>query len=101
MLYLGLLIGAAIVVPMSKSRHFVHLPVSSDVFVCTHHIHRTGYIYSVTGYQIQVGYFNELFYGYAINLGGSRHPVGSLSYRVISGQCMRFIHVASPSVRLT
>ncbi|EIM85355.1 OPT oligopeptide transporter [Stereum hirsutum FP-91666 SS1] len=62
MLYIGLVIGAVIVVPMS-------------------------YIYSVTGYQVPVGYFNELFYGYAINLGGSRHPVGSLSYRVISGQC--------------
>ncbi|KAF8828451.1 hypothetical protein HHX47_DHR3000276 [Lentinula edodes] len=45
------------------------------------------FIYSVSGYQMQVGYFNELFYGYAINAGGSRHPVGALSYRVISGQC--------------
>lgn len=39
---------------------------------------------------MDVGYFNELFYGYAINAGGSRHPVGSLTYRVISGQCMCF-----------
>ncbi|KAJ7582911.1 OPT oligopeptide transporter protein-domain-containing protein [Mycena floridula] len=62
MLYIGLAIGAVIVVPMA-------------------------YIYAITGYQMQVGYFNELFYGYAINLGGSRHPIGSLSYRVISGQC--------------
>jgi len=45
------------------------------------------YIYAVSGYQMQVGYFNELFYGYAIDAGGSRHPVGSLSYRTISGQC--------------
>ncbi|KAJ6577596.1 OPT oligopeptide transporter protein-domain-containing protein [Mycena capillaripes] len=45
------------------------------------------YIYAVSGYQIPVGYFNELLYGYMINAGGSRHPVGSLSYRTISGQC--------------
>jgi len=62
MLFIGLAIGAIIVLPMA-------------------------YIYSVSGYQMAVGYFNELFYGYAINAGGSRHPVGSLSYRVISGQC--------------
>ncbi|KAJ3992066.1 OPT oligopeptide transporter protein-domain-containing protein, partial [Lentinula boryana] len=62
MLFIGLAIGAVIVLPMA-------------------------YIYSVSGYQMQVGYFNELFYGYAINAGGSRHPVGALSYRVISGQC--------------
>ncbi|KAJ3973154.1 OPT oligopeptide transporter protein-domain-containing protein [Lentinula raphanica] len=57
MLFIGLAIGAVIVLPMGS------------------------------GYQMQVGYFNELFYGYAINAGGSRHPVGALSYRVISGQC--------------
>ncbi|CAK5275079.1 unnamed protein product [Mycena citricolor] len=45
------------------------------------------YIYAVSGYQVPVGYFNELLYGYLINAGGSRHPVGSLSYRTISGQC--------------
>ncbi|KAJ6459662.1 OPT oligopeptide transporter [Mycena sanguinolenta] len=45
------------------------------------------YIYAVSGYQVPVGYFNELLYGYIINAGGSRHPVGSLSYRTISGQC--------------
>ncbi|KAJ6537332.1 OPT oligopeptide transporter [Mycena sp. CBHHK59/15] len=45
------------------------------------------YVYAVSGYQVPVGYFNELLYGYVINAGGSRHPVGSLSYRTISGQC--------------
>ncbi|KAF7295430.1 OPT oligopeptide transporter [Mycena indigotica] len=45
------------------------------------------YIYAVSGYQVPVGYFNELLYGYLINAGGSRHPVGSLAYRTISGQC--------------
>jgi len=45
------------------------------------------YVYAVSGYQVPVGYFNELLYGYMINAGGSRHPVGSLSYRTISGQC--------------
>ncbi|KAI4526938.1 OPT superfamily oligopeptide transporter [Schizophyllum commune Loenen D] len=62
MLFIGLAIGALIVLPM-------------------------GFIYAVSGYQMQVGYFNELFYGYAIDAGGTRHPIGSLSYRVISGQC--------------
>ncbi|KAK7026330.1 OPT oligopeptide transporter, partial [Favolaschia claudopus] len=45
------------------------------------------YVYAVSGYQVPVGYFNELLYGYIINAGGSRHPVGSLAYRTISGQC--------------
>jgi hypothetical protein len=61
------------------------------------------YVYAVSGYQVPVGYvvaflefstpltsasyFNELLYGYVINAGGSRHPVGSLVYRTISGQC--------------
>ncbi|KAJ6600951.1 OPT oligopeptide transporter [Mycena vulgaris] len=45
------------------------------------------YVYAVSGYQVPVGYFNELLYGYVINAGGSRHPVGSLAYRTISGQC--------------
>ncbi|KAJ7075604.1 OPT oligopeptide transporter [Mycena belliarum] len=45
------------------------------------------YIYAVSGYQVPVGYFNELLYGYVIDAGGSRHPVGSLAYRTISGQC--------------
>ncbi|KAL7416666.1 OPT oligopeptide transporter protein-domain-containing protein [Mrakia frigida] len=60
-LFVALAFGAAIVVPMA-------------------------YIYAVSGYTTQVGYFNEIVYGYLINLGGSRHPIGSLSYRVISGQ---------------
>ncbi|KAH8927274.1 OPT oligopeptide transporter [Atractiella rhizophila] len=60
--FVGLVFGILIVIPM-------------------------GYIYAISGYQVPVGYFNELFYGYLIDLGGSRHPVGSLSYRVISGQC--------------
>ncbi|KAJ3730361.1 OPT oligopeptide transporter protein-domain-containing protein [Lentinula raphanica] len=51
MLFIGLAIGAVIVLPMGSCK-------------C-----------------------NELFYGYAIDAGGSRHPVGALSYRVISGQC--------------
>ncbi|KAL7416397.1 OPT oligopeptide transporter [Mrakia frigida] len=60
-LFVALAFGTAIVIPM-------------------------GYVYAVSGYQVPVGYFNEIVYGYLINLGGSRHPVGSLSYRVISGQ---------------
>jgi len=47
-----------------------------------------GFVYGISGYQIQVGVFNELIYGYMINApGSSRHPIGSLVYRVISGQC--------------
>ncbi|KAJ7683096.1 OPT oligopeptide transporter protein-domain-containing protein [Mycena rosella] len=60
--FIGLAFGAIVVVPMA-------------------------YVYAVSGYQVPVGYFNELLYGYVINAGGSRHPVGSLAYRTISGQC--------------
>ncbi|KAJ3821044.1 OPT oligopeptide transporter protein-domain-containing protein [Lentinula raphanica] len=47
MLFIGLAIGAVIVLPMGSSVH-----------ICA----------------MQVGFFNELFYGYAIDAGGSRHP---------------------------
>jgi len=47
-----------------------------------------GYVYGISGYQIPVGTFNELIYGYMIDApGSSRHPIGSLVYRIISGQC--------------
>ncbi|KAJ7718252.1 OPT oligopeptide transporter protein-domain-containing protein, partial [Mycena metata] len=59
--FIALAFGALIVVPMA-------------------------YIYAVSGCTMP-SFFNELLYGYMINLGGSRHPVGSLSYRTISGQC--------------
>lgn len=81
MLFIGLAIGAVIVLPMGPD--FYNDPVVTSRLM----LPLLAFIYSVSGYQMQVGYFNELFYGYAINAGGSRHPVGALSYRVISGQC--------------
>ncbi|WWC67755.1 uncharacterized protein I206_101667 [Kwoniella pini CBS 10737] len=43
-------------------------------------------IYAVSGYPMKVGIFNELIYGYMIEAkGSSRHPLGQLAYRVISG----------------
>ncbi|KAG2181569.1 hypothetical protein INT44_008384 [Umbelopsis vinacea] len=39
-------------------------------------------------YQVDIGTFNELIYGYMLNANGnSRHPIGSLVYRVVAGQC--------------
>ncbi|KAL3421551.1 putative plant-like oligopeptide transporter [Phlyctema vagabunda] len=43
-------------------------------------------VYAVSGYSIKVGFFNELIYGYMIDAkGSSRHPLGQLAYRIISG----------------
>ncbi|TEA16818.1 Oligopeptide transporter 2 [Colletotrichum sidae] len=37
-------------------------------------------VYAMSGYSIKVGFFNELIYGCS-----SRHPLGQLAYRIISG----------------
>ncbi|KAJ9143494.1 OPT oligopeptide transporter [Pleurostoma richardsiae] len=43
-------------------------------------------VYAISGYSIKVGLFNELIYGYMIEAkGSSRHPLGQLAYRIISG----------------
>ncbi|WWD19463.1 hypothetical protein CI109_103923 [Kwoniella shandongensis] len=43
-------------------------------------------VYAMSGYSIKVGFFNELIYGYMIDVkGSSRHPLGQLAYRIISG----------------
>ncbi|KAK8853053.1 hypothetical protein IAR55_003754 [Kwoniella newhampshirensis] len=43
-------------------------------------------VYAMSGYGIKVGFFNELIYGYMIDVpGSSRHPLGQLAYRIISG----------------
>ncbi|KAF7344027.1 OPT oligopeptide transporter [Mycena venus] len=43
-------------------------------------------VYAISGYQVDVGYFNELVYGYMLRSpGASRHPLGQLTYRIISG----------------
>ncbi|KAL5047622.1 OPT oligopeptide transporter protein-domain-containing protein [Aspergillus fruticulosus] len=44
------------------------------------------FVYAMSGFSIKVGYFNELIYGYMIEAkGSSRHPLGQLAYRTISG----------------
>ncbi|KAJ5976808.1 hypothetical protein N7501_000150 [Penicillium viridicatum] len=44
------------------------------------------FVYAISGFSIKVGYFNELIYGYMIDVkGSSRHPLGQLAYRIISG----------------
>ncbi|KAH6887606.1 OPT oligopeptide transporter [Thelonectria olida] len=44
------------------------------------------FVYAVSGFSIKVGFFNELVYGYMIEAkGSSRHPLGQLAYRIISG----------------
>ncbi|KAJ7153240.1 OPT oligopeptide transporter [Mycena filopes] len=43
-------------------------------------------VYAVSGFQVTVGYINELIYGYMLEApGSSRHPLGQLTYRIISG----------------
>ncbi|KAJ7924699.1 OPT oligopeptide transporter [Mycena leptocephala] len=43
-------------------------------------------VYAISGYRVDVGYFNELVYGYMLQApGASRHPLGQLTYRLISG----------------
>lgn len=43
-------------------------------------------VYAMSGYSMKVGIFNELIYGYMIEAkGSSRHPLGQLAYRIISG----------------
>ncbi|KAJ0414203.1 OPT oligopeptide transporter protein-domain-containing protein [Aspergillus carlsbadensis] len=43
-------------------------------------------VYALSGFSIKVGFFNELIYGYMIDAkGSSRHPLGQLAYRIISG----------------
>ncbi|CAK7236757.1 hypothetical protein SBRCBS47491_009744 [Sporothrix bragantina] len=42
-------------------------------------------IYATSGYSMKVGLFNELVYGYMIESGSNRHPLGQLAYRIISG----------------
>ncbi|KAJ7290272.1 putative plant-like oligopeptide transporter [Mycena rebaudengoi] len=43
-------------------------------------------IYAISGYSVSIGVFNELIYGYMLDApGSSRHPLGQLAYRIISG----------------
>ncbi|WRT67432.1 OPT family small oligopeptide transporter [Kwoniella shivajii] len=43
-------------------------------------------VYAMSGFPMKVGFFNELVYGYMIDAkGSSRHPLGQLAYRIISG----------------
>ncbi|KAJ5336098.1 uncharacterized protein N7506_004120 [Penicillium brevicompactum] len=44
------------------------------------------FVYALSGFSVKVGFFNELIYGYMIDAkGSSRHPLGQLAYRIISG----------------
>ncbi|KAF7326167.1 putative plant-like oligopeptide transporter [Mycena kentingensis (nom. inval.)] len=60
--FVGLLFGAAATLPMAT-------------------------IYGLSGFQLKVGLFNELVYGYMIDgvKSSSRHSLGQLAYRIISG----------------
>ncbi|KAJ7917773.1 OPT oligopeptide transporter [Mycena leptocephala] len=52
-------------------------------------------VYAISGYRVDVGYFNELVYGYMLQApGASRHPLGQLTYRLISGNKIgHYMHV--------
>ncbi|KAJ7153089.1 OPT oligopeptide transporter [Mycena crocata] len=60
-LFVGLAMGAAATLPLSL-------------------------VYAISGYPVDMGYTNELVYGYMLQSpGASRHPLGQLTYRLISG----------------
>ncbi|KAJ6620466.1 OPT oligopeptide transporter protein-domain-containing protein [Mycena sp. CBHHK59/15] len=43
-------------------------------------------VYTISGYQVDIGYFNELVYGYMLQApGSSRHPLGQLAYLIVAG----------------
>ncbi|KAJ7112751.1 OPT oligopeptide transporter [Mycena crocata] len=43
-------------------------------------------VYAISGFEVTVGFINELVYGYMVQTpGSSRHPLGQLTYRIISG----------------
>lgn len=43
-------------------------------------------VYAISGFAMKVGLFNELVYGYMLEVpGSSRHPLGQLAYRIVSG----------------
>ncbi|KAF9314644.1 hypothetical protein BGZ91_005954 [Linnemannia elongata] len=43
-----------------------------------------GFIYAISAFQVSTGTWNELIYGY---MAPGTHPVGSLVYRTVAGQC--------------
>ena len=44
------------------------------------------WLYSFTNFQVEIGTFNELIYGYMVHAGSShRHPAGSSTYGAIAG----------------
>ncbi|KZT62539.1 OPT superfamily oligopeptide transporter [Calocera cornea HHB12733] len=43
-----------------------------------------GFVYAVSGFGVHVGILNELIFGY---MAPSKHPLASLVYRTVSGQC--------------
>ncbi|KAF2108814.1 OPT oligopeptide transporter protein-domain-containing protein [Lophiotrema nucula] len=45
-----------------------------------------GWLYALSSFQVQIGSFNELLYGYMVNAGsGHRHPSGASTYGAIGG----------------
>ncbi|EDK46126.1 conserved hypothetical protein [Lodderomyces elongisporus NRRL YB-4239] len=44
-----------------------------------------GWLYALSNFQLAIGTFNELLYGYMIQLQSSRHPAGATVYGAIAG----------------
>ena len=45
-----------------------------------------GWLYAISNFQVEIGSFNELIYGYMVNTSpGHRHPAGSSTYGSIAG----------------
>ncbi|KAL4881631.1 OPT oligopeptide transporter protein-domain-containing protein [Aspergillus karnatakaensis] len=75
---LGVVVSRAIYMPIWT--YFVALGFGAAAML------PMSFVYAMSGFSMKVGYFNELIYGYMIDApGSSRHPLGQLAYRIISG----------------
>ena len=45
------------------------------------------WLYALSNFQLPIGTFNELLYGYMIQNKTSRHPAGAMVYGAVGGIC--------------
>ncbi|CAG8387696.1 unnamed protein product [Penicillium salamii] len=75
---LGIVVSKAIYMPIWT--YFIALGFGAAAML------PMSFVYALSGFSVKVGFFNELVYGYMIDAkGSSRHPLGQLAYRIISG----------------
>ncbi len=86
-------IGFIILLVITATGHFfipwwtVFVAVGTGVAV----VIPLGYTYAISNFQVELGDFNELMYGYMIHAGragaGHHHPAGPSAYGAIAGDC--------------